>query len=448
MFLNFIDREYELKYLDERFNSNSYELIVIYGRRRIGKTTLLEKFLKNHNGFYFLSDKAGSERNAIRLKKKVATFLDEPAIESNDFFDIIENLCRKNDSRFAVVIDEFSYLVEKDKAIPSIFQRIADRIVKRSNLMLVLCGSSISMMEMGVLSKKSPLYGRKTGHLKIQKMNLVDIHGFYPNSSLLSNVKYYSVAGGIPHYMEKFTEERTVDENIEKEIFSRSGRLYEETDFLLKQEFREPDVYKAILSAIASGCTRVVEIGDKAYIPAHNLSRYLNSLMEIGLITKNYSGLDHRKKKPRYGICDNFFNFWFTFCEPFKSDLEIMELDYVLNYFNKNFNTYLGRSFERIIRDQLLRKIIPFRIKEINQLWYGEIEIDAMVKSDSKERYAFVEIKFKENVNGRRVLEKMKSKVNELPIYNKKCDYFVIAISFSSKADGCISLEEIVDLYR
>ncbi len=170
--------------------------------------------------------------------------------------------------------------------------------------------------------------------------------------------------------------------------------------------------------------------------------------MAIGIIAKEYSGLDHKRKKPRYRICDNFFKFWFTFCEPFKSDMEIMELDYLLNYFKKNFNTYLGHAFEQIVREQFLRKIIPFRIKQISRLWYGEIEIDALVKNDIGDHYAFVEVKFSKNVDGKQILSKLRSKVKELPLYNKKTDFFVIALDFSTKVEGCFSFGEIVALHQ
>lgn len=446
MFLNFIGRQVELTELGKRYESGQFEFIVIYGRRRIGKTTLIKKFIEDRTGFYFLCDKAGTGRNASRLKRKIAQFLDEPPIESNDLYDIFGNLVNKFDNRAVIVLDEFSYLVEKDNAIPSIFQHIIDEKLKESKFMLILCGSSMSMMEKGTLSYKSPLYGRKTGHIQLRELNYFNILEFYPQNSPTKNVEFHSVVGGVPHYLEKFSDSRSINENIKEELFSKTGRLYEEVEFLLREEFREPDIYKAILSGIGAGCTRVVEIANQASIPANNLPKYLKPLLSLGIIKKEFSIIDTKKKKPLYYIMDNLVNFWFTFCEPFKSELEVMDLNLPIEYLNKNFNTYVGKRFEEMVREQLLKKVFPFRVNRIGKLWYGGIEIDAVATDRTNKKIAFVEIKFKEKVSPSKLKKLLDSKVAALPIKGQKISYFFVAKSFSRKTEGCYTLMDLLTL--
>jgi len=444
MFLTFVGRQEELNFLQERFKSNQFELIIIYGRRRIGKTTLIKKFLEGKSGFYFLCDRAGTERNASRLKQKIARFLNEPTIESNDLYDIFDNLMHKFKDPAVIVLDEFSYLVEKDNAIPSILQHIIDEELINSKFMLILCGSSMSMMEKGVMSSKSPLYGRKTGHIKLQELNFVEIKEFYPKNSITKNIEYYSILGGVPHYLEKFSDSKSTIQNINNEIFSKTGRLYEELEFLLKEEFREPDIYKTILTAIGEGNTRVVEIANKASIPAHDLPKYLGPLLALGIIKKEFSITDIKKKKPRYYIMDNFVNFWFNFCEPFKSELELMDLDIPMEYLKKNLNSYIGKRFEEMVREQLLKKVIPFRAQKIGKFWLGDTEIDAVAMDKKNSNMAVVEIKFKENVDPTKIKRALESKVKSLAIKFKNISYITIAKSFTKKAEGCYSPTELL----
>ena len=449
MFLNFVGRKAELTELRERYDSDRFEFIVIYGRRRVGKTTLIKKFMENRKGIYFLCDRAGTGRNTSRFKRNVARFLDEPPIESNDLYDIFDNLANKFDGRAVIILDEFSYLAKKDNAVPSIFQHIIDENLGNTRFMLILCGSSMSKMEKGVLSYKSPLYGRKTGHIRLRELDFPDMQEFYPRNSPTKNIEFYSVLGGVPHYLEKFSDSKSTRENIQEELFSKTGRLYEEVEFLLREEFREPDIYKSLISAMGAGCTRVVEIANRVSMPAHNLPGYMRPLLLLGIIKKEYSAIDVKEKKPRYYIKDNLVNFWFTFCEPFKSELEVMETELPMEYLEKNFNTFVGHRFEEIVYEQYLKKIIPFRADRIGRLWYGDIEIDAMATRREDNKIAFIEIKFREGVDPNKLKEALEQKLENLPIRSKGAgsqdiSFLFIAKSFTKKIEGCYTLEDLM----
>jgi AAA+ ATPase superfamily predicted ATPase len=429
MFLKFINRAAELDQLNNAHSQNGFHFIVLYGRRRVGKTELIKNFLKGKNGIYFLCDKSGTANNMARFKKKMAEYLDEPVIETNDAEEIFSNLARKARPKTILVFDEFSYLIEKDDSVPSIFQVLIDEVLKNTDMTLILCGSSISMMIDGVLAHKSPLYGRKTGHIELAPMHLTEIKEFYPSNSMEENVRTYSVLGGIPFYLIKFTDGEDTLENIKAHLLDKNGTLYEETDFLLREELREPDVYKMIISAVASGATRVTEIADKCKMKPNDLDRYLKVLIRLGIIRKECPVTENKSRKAIYVLDDNFFAFWFRFCEPRKADLEIGDTAVVGQALKKDFNTFVGYGFEKIVREEMIRKLCPGMFIDIGR-WWGhyregdrrkEIEIDAVGLNNEKYEAAFFECKWKDLSQGeaRKILAGLKQKAAYVEWQNK-----------------------------
>ncbi len=435
MFL-FINREEELGFLQERYGTEGFEFIVIYGRRRIGKTELLKNFVKEMPHIYFLCNKAGTATNIQRFKKQIARFFEEPEIASEDLEEIFSYIISKAKEKIVIVFDEFSYLVEKDDAIPSLFQQVIDEILKNEKIMLVICGSSISMME-ELLGYKNPLYGRKTGHIKISHLEFEHIREFFPKSTKEEVIRIYSILGGVPFYLEKFDTEKSALENAKEQILSKRGMLYEEVDFLLKEEFREPDIYKNIISAMASGRTRVAEISDKSGIKASDMDRYLKSLMRIGLIKKEIPVTEKKSKKTRYTVDDNFFDFYFMFFDPNRSDIEIGEIRNVEDSLEKGFNTYVGRKFEKLVRGGMLRHLCPFVATKTGR-WWGfhrdggkrlELEIDVVSLNENTYEILFVECKWK-NLSKRKagdILEDLEGKSRFVQWNNDvRKEYFAI----------------------
>lgn len=441
MFL-FINRKEELSFLEERYSEKGFEFIVIYGRRRIGKTELIKNFIKNKPHIYFLCDKTGTQSNALRFRKEVASFMSEPEIASESFRDIFSYILSKTKNRPVIVLDEFSYLVEKDDAIPSVFQSIADEILKGRNIMLIICGSSMSMMEK-LLGRRNPLYGRKTGHMKIDFIRFKHFKDFFPRNSTEENIKTYAILGGVPFYMDKFDKNKAAIENAREQILSKKGRLYEEVDFLLKEELREPDVYKAILSAIASGSTKVVEIAAKSGIKASDMDRYLKVLIMLGIVKREIPATERKSKRTLYVIDDNFFDFYTLFYEPHKSEIEIGEMKNLIENLNKNFNAYAGKKFEKLIRTDALLKLIPFSASRIGR-WWGfyreggvrkELEIDIVALNDNTKEILFAECKWQDNVDAKRILSELKEKEKHVQWHNesRKEHYAIFAKSFKEK---------------
>ena len=441
MFLKFVDRGKEVAFLDRRYRDKDFDLIVIYGRRRIGKTELIKEFIKNKPHIYFLCDKKGTERNILRFKKKLSFFLDEPVIATNDLEEIFSYLLKKVKGKTVIVFDEFSYLVEKDKDVPSVFQVVVDELLSKKDLMLILCGSSVSMMILGALSYKSPLYGRKTGHVNLQELDFKYLYDVFPKKETKEIVDVYATLGGVPFYLEKFSPNKSVFENIDENIISKEGKLYEETDFLLKTELREPDVYKTIIEAVANGATKVVEIANRSGMKAGDIDKYLKTLIRLGILKKSIPVTEIRSKRSVYSVEDNFFDFWFRFCEPYKSDLEMGETKVVKEIIKKDFNSYVGKKFEKLI-SRYINVFLP-DFQKTGKWWgyYREkderktAEIDIVGLNEKKEEICFVECKWQDNVNAEKTFSALKKK-SELVIWNKdkrKEHYAIFARSFRKR---------------
>lgn len=453
MFL-FINRKDELDFLEERYMQHGFDFIVIYGRRRIGKTELIKNFVKDKLHIYMLCNKAGTSANISRFKQEVAKFLREPEIASGDLEEIFSYLVPRAKGKLVVVLDEFSYLVEKDDSVPSIFQGVIDEVVKEKNVMLIICGSSISMME-SLLGYKNPLYGRKTGHIKLDFLNFSYFKDFFPLYNIEENIRTYAILGGVPFYLDKFDPGISALENAKKEILSKKGRLYEEVDFLLREEMREPDIYKGILSAIAQGNAKVAEIADKTGIKASDMDRYLKILIMLGIIKKEIPVTEKKSKRTLYTIDDNFFDFYSSFFEPYRSDIELGEMKNLEESLKKNFNAYTGKKFEKLIRKEAIRKISPFPISKAGR-WWGfyrenemrrELEIDIVALNEGTKDILFCECKWQDNVNAEKLYEELKEKAKFVKWNdgNRKEHYAVAAKSFSVRTGHarCVDLKEL-----
>ena len=456
----FVNRERELKFFNDKYRSKGFDFIVIYGRRRVGKTELVKQFIKDKKNIYFLADKRGTEFNIDRFKQKISEFLDEPRVELDTLEAVFSYLLKKiGDQRLIICIDEFSYLIEKDDSIPSVFQLIIDEILNKSNIMLILLGSSVSLMENGVLSSKSPLYGRRTGQFKIEPLSFSNILEFFPNRELSENVLLYSVFGGIPFYLNKIDNGAALD-NIKSLILKKGEILYEEIDFLLKEELREPSTYKSILEAIASGCSKIGEISNKAKVETRDIDKYLKVLINLGYVEKEISPTEKEKsKKTIYRIKDNFFKFWFKFCSPKLSELEIGREGEVFSFIKNNLNSFVGIIFEEICKEFLGKNRI-FEYKKVGR-WWGykridnkreEIEIDICAVNEKTKEILFGECKWKDNVNVESIMKDLREKIEYVEWNNEKRkeSYAVFAKSFSKKIDEfegkkiyCFDLKDI-----
>ena len=328
--------------------------------------------------------------------------------------------------------------------------------------MLILCGSNISMMEKGVLSYKSPLYGRRTGQWKLNPLNIKAIIKFFPDLDMMNIIEFYSVVGDIPAYLIKLDPKKDLFENIRKKILAKGEFLYDEGRNLLMQELREPDTYLGILEAMTKA-SRPGEIANLARIEAKDLPKYIKNLQKIDIIEKINLITERKPKKTLYMIKDNFIKLWFRFVYPNKSELEENDIDEVLAEIRKNFSQYVGKCFEKFCFNMLREEYIKiFKFTKIGKQWgkfKGEkgkntYEIDIVALNDKTMQILFAECKWRNNVNASKLLQKLKEKANYVEWHkNERKEYYAIfAKSFKNKVKErnvfCFDLNDIEKLLK
>lgn len=402
-----IDRTRELDWLQSALDRGR-QVLVVYGRRRVGKTTLVTAALADRPGVYYLCDERGSTHNARAFAARCAEALDDVTPAVDGFADAFEYLAGRAEGSFVVALDEFSYLVEADEAVPSAFQAIVDGVLEGTEISLVLLGSSISMMEEGVLSYESPLYGRRTGQWRLEPMSVGEAEGFLPEYGPVDLIRAYSVVGGVPAYLEQFEAGLDLLTNLERHVLAKGAFLYEEPEFLLRQEVREPATYMAILEAIAGGASRVSEIANEIGRDASSLSRYLQNLDRLALVDRETPVTDPDGRGV-YRLADHFLRFWFRYVLPNRSTLEQGHSAPVRDAIAESLPTHVSWTFEDVSRGAATRPDFPVSLSRVGRWWYGEQEVDVAGLSEEDETLLLGECKWTEEAVDSDVLADLES---------------------------------------
>jgi hypothetical protein len=425
----FKNREKELEIIREYLTSNKFELLIIYGRRRIGKTELVLEATKNVKRIYYL---ATTEKNLERFYSLCLKYFPEISKLKMDWEVLFDYLKDKVD---VIIIDEFQNLIEEDKNIISIFQSIVDLILKNSKVKLFLIGSSVSMITSHILSYKSPLYGRRTGSMEIGPISFFDLKKFFPNFNVEQLIEIFGFADGIPFYLVKINKEFWTW--LEEELKRKDTFLKDEVDFIMKYEFEDTSTYKLILEAIAFGKTKINEIKDYIGVKRTDITPYLKNLMEVKMVKRLVPITE--KEKSRYGryyISDNFLKFWFRYIYENLSSIEEGIFD--VNTIKQNYNVYLGDVFEEVCRQFLIRnreKIFPFT--KIGKWWYKDKEINIVAFNEQSKEILFCECKWKEEVDAKEILQELKEKAQYVDWNkNERKEYYALfAKSFKNKSE-------------
>ena len=401
--MRFIGRKNELHTLNTEYNRNS-SFVVIYGRRRVGKTTLIKEFLKNKTAFYYLATEELESQSMKRLANVIArttknTLLQK--IEFTDWLDLFQLIADyKPEEKKVLVIDEFPYLVRTNSAFPSILQNAWDEFLKDSNVMLILSGSLIGMMQKHVLSYDSPLYGRRTAQMRLTPLPFTSIYETQ-NLPFEQAVEQFSLTGGVPKYLEFFEDGRPLEEQLKDAVFSKNGFLYEEPNFLLKSEFLTAVNYFSIIKTIADGNHKLGKIASALGQESSSLTPYLSTLSDLGFIEKRTPITEKNPEKSRKGlyfIADNFLRFWFCYVYPYKGELELDNMQIVLDEIHKDFKEkFVAFAYEDICKDIFAKlcsnNAISFVPSRIGSYWLndydGDTEINVMsVDHQNKQVFA------------------------------------------------------------
>lgn len=441
--IDFKDRERELALIQECLESNKFEFMLTYGRRRVGKTELHLHATRNLNIIYFLARKA---RNLEKFKEQCEKVVPEVDMIKPDYEALFTFLKDKVD---AIIIDEFPELVREDKNILNIFQYIVDILLKETQMKLFLLGSSISVMKSQILSTPSPLYGRRTKSLHLKPFNFYILKEFYPKTNLEEILQIYGFSGGIPYYLNQINP--PFWEWLEKEL-KRQTFIRDEAEFLLRYEFFTSGRYFSILEAVAFGKNQLNQIAQYTSIPITSIPQYLSNLEEINFIKREIPITERKSsKRGQYILSDNFLRFYFRFIYPNLESLDRMIMD--IADIKAQYPEYMGKIFEEVVlqflihfRDDLeviqSRKGIDgeeyLKFTRIGRWWWKEEEIDLIAFNPNTDKSILIECKWQDDVNGNEIASNLINKMNNIRYRgkNKNKDHIVLIFAKSFRDDS------------
>ena len=444
----FYCREEELRKLNKRYHAGDFECIIIYGRRRVGKTTLINEFCKDKPTIFFSALNTTEIENLESLSKSIMNY-ERPDMDVTPEFKtydaaLDELTALATHERIVFVIDEYPYLAKAKPSISAMLQHIIDHKWNNSKMFLILCGSSMSFMEDQVLGQESPLYGRRTGQFKIAPLDYKESAVFHPDLSNEDNALIYGITGGVPHYINKLGVKESVDEALLDNFFDRSSYLYEEPANLLKQELREPAIYNAIITAIAQGASRINDIALKTGQENSVVSKYLGTLIDLGIVKKETPVTEKIGKKTIYELADNFFRFWYRFVPANMSAIDSgrIQKSYA-NSIKKNLPDYMGLTFEHMCRDYLLyyEKDLPIELNQVGQWWgtdnknKNQVQIDIVGTPVEGDEYIIGSCKYRNEKIGLDELELIREYAQ---VFGKGKKYYYYIFSKGGFTEGLI----------
>lgn len=458
----FIGRQKELNSLNQLYNSKQFEMAVIYGRRRIGKTTLIDEFIKDKANIFFTAEETTAELNLRSLSQAISS-LDKIPAES--YFEHFEQAFRSinqlaQDEKLVFIIDEYPYLAQSEPAVSSTLQKIIDHLyLKNPNLLLILCGSSMSFMEKQVLGYQSPLYGRKSAHYKLLPFSLEEAHQLLPGFEKADLLTLYGATGGIPLYLGRMNDQLTLKENLIQQFFERNAALAEEPRNLLNQEVRTPERYLAIIQAIASGRTTNSEIANATGLEVNSLSPYLNGLLELEIIEKIYPlGEEKNRKRGIFRIKDGLYQFYYKFVPKYKLLIERNQSEPLWAAIQDDLAIFTSKVFEEYCKNWLLSKngqdIYPMLILQIGSWWGNHPlvrekqpeEIDILAWGANKDEMLIGECKWRTQDIGIDVVNKLEERST---FFNRpKKTLFLFSKSSFSEADKALAKSKNIKLIR
>lgn len=436
----FINREKELEYLNGEYEKGDFRFISVIGRRRLGKTRLIRKFLEEKDDFCYL---LVPELNDAEVRLEIAasfhekfglSFLGTPSWD--ELFEKVFQL--SEEKSLILVFDEFQRFFDINKSIFSYLQKQIDRYAADSKLFFIVSGSSIGMMHR-IFDHAAPLYGRRTGQLSFEPFKFYALKEWFPDLSPVERVHIYAVYGGTPKYLEEI-EYKTLSASLKK-ILSRTSLLYSEPETLLKTEVQDSNTYFNIMKVIAAGTTTPSEIAAASSIKSTSIDYFLNVLRnDLDLIRRENPVCEQKPtKKSIYLIKDNFFKFWFRFIYPNYSELEMENSDPVFSKIEAELEHFTGPAFEEITRQFLIamnrQGKLPFTFGKIGKQWgkfRGEAgkntyKIDLAALNESTKEILFCECKWQKQPAGTEVLEDLVEKAKLVDWYREeRKEYFVV----------------------
>lgn len=441
----FIGRQQELNALNKLYNSNKFEFAVIYGRRRVGKTALISEFTKDKDAIFFTGIETNATQNLNNFSRCIMEYNTGIAIDSSfaSFQSALEYVFEMaKRKRIVLVIDEYPYVARASKSLASTLQFLIDKNKDDSKLFLILCGSSMSYMEDHVLAYKAPLYGRRTAQLKINPFDFFEACRCFTKFSDTDKALAYGVVGGTPQYLMQIDDSLSIEENIKNTHLNPSSSIFEEPNNLLKQEVREPAIYNAVITAIATGCSKMNEISNKIDEDTSVCATYIKNLITLGIVRRESPYGEKASRKTIYSIEDNMFCFWYRFVLENTSIIFRGATDLAYKRIAPGIPSYMGGVFEEICKQYLWKLLLEnkcaINFSDLGRWWgtnpktRAQEEIDIM--GTDKDTALFAECKWTNEKTDLGILETLVERSN-LFHYKQKHFYIFAKTGFTR---GCM----------
>lgn len=445
----FIGREKELNALEEAYSSEKFEFAVIYGRRRVGKTFLINEFIKDKRAISFTGVESNERQNLENLSLSIAEYSSSiaPSTVFSSFQSALEYVFKISErERIIMVMDEYPYVARSSKSLQSTLQLLIDKYKETSKLFLILCGSSMSYMTDNVLAYKSPLYGRRTLQLKVEPFDFFSSTLFFKNYSNEDKAVLYGILGGTPQYLREVDDSISLEENIKRIYLRPSSFLFEEPLNLLKQEVREPTEYNAVITAIATGCSKLNEIASRISEETGKTSMYVKNLISLGILRKETPYGENAERKTIYSIEDNMFRFWYKFIFNNRALITRGGDSLVCKIIENDLSSYMGPVFEEICKQYLWKLLLsgrsPVFFKDLGRWWgtnartHKAEEVDILGRNGDS--LLIAECKWDNQKTERNVLETLIERGSMFPQKDKHFFLF----SKTGFTEGCVDSAE------
>ncbi|MCL2148546.1 MAG: ATP-binding protein [Methanomassiliicoccaceae archaeon] len=461
-------RAHELESLEEQYEREGFSFVVIYGRRRVGKTSTISEFIRrgDKRAIRFTATENTNSVNMEGFSKSVFSMFPRPSSQGGfpsweGAMDYIVE--RAGGERLVLSIDEYPYLAKAYPPLSSELQRHIDLVLKDTNIMLILCGSSMSFMERQVLGYQSPLYGRRTAQLRVDPLDYLDSAEFFGDACAEDKLLGYAVTGGVPQHLSTIAEAGTVEKGIAASFFRKKGLLYEEPYNLLKQELRQPATYNAIIGTVANGATRMNEIASKTGMEGGAAAVYVKNLVDLGILEKEAPMFAKDNRNGVYRIKDGMYRFWYRFVPGAVTLIDAGDERVYEDLVRPSINDFMGPAFEDICKQYLMRlnlkREMPFIFNRIGRWWGGnpvtkrETEIDIVASSPEGGRIVMGECKWRNREAGRDVYESMRDNAVLFP--DKDVHYYIFSksgftpgLEEEAERNERLTLVGINDLFR
>ncbi len=417
----FVGRDHEINVLNRLYGRKEFTMTVVYGRRRVGKTALLDEFSRDKPTLFFTAQQKSDVINLRSFSQTVYRFFGIP--ESTGAFASWEEALRfvahnaRGSDPLVFVFDEFPYAAQAQPSLPSALQIVLDHDFQKTNVCMILCGSNEGFMESEVLGAKSPLYGRRSAQIKVQPFDYLDAALMMPERPPVERIQLYAMFGGTPYYLEQIDRAETVQQNVARLFFDIAGVLYAEPQMLLRQELREPTLYSSVLDAVAGGATTPKVAAERAGVDGNSIGKYLSTLVSLGLVERVVPfGEGTRSRKGIYRIKDPFFSFWYRFVSPYVGAIEAGAGRAVAQKVcGQAFETYVGKQFESICLQWVMRQNaaggLPLLASSFGS-WWGtdpsireQADIDIVAADPTSKTILLGECKWRESFNESEAME-------------------------------------------